>query len=150
MCNGLQRIKMFYFGHKNVVLHKHHNCCKRAFVQDLFQWIICQRFYPKWESKAAFGKLMFFKMAAMKHIQYLKLWGLKECLNSGDFLTYFPPFDLGKGRGSPHPHPLVLLQQQPVALPLPDSRSVFHIDKQEVPGMGGCHFLWTKYHFIFS
>ena len=34
--------------------------------------------------------------------------------------------------------------------PLPDSRSVFPTDKQEVPGMGGCPFLWTKYHFIFS
>lgn len=41
---------------------------KRLLCQDLFQWIICKRFYPKWESKGAFGKLMFFKMAAMKHI----------------------------------------------------------------------------------
>lgn len=58
---------MFYFAHKNVVLHKHRDCCKKAFVTDLFQWIICKRFHPKWESKAAFGKRMFFKMAAMKH-----------------------------------------------------------------------------------
>lgn len=33
-----------------------------------FEWIIWKHSHPKWESKAAFGKPVFFKMAAMKHI----------------------------------------------------------------------------------
>lgn len=92
MCNGLYRIKTFYFGHKNVVLHKPHDCGREAFVLGLFQWIICPRSHPKGDSKAAFGKRMFFKMAAMRHISDFKFRGLKECLNSADFLTYFAPF----------------------------------------------------------
>lgn len=92
MCNGLYRIKVFYFGHKNVVLHKHRDCGKKAFVPAPIQWAVCKRSHPQRDSKAAFGKLMFFKMAAMRHMQYFEVRGLKKCLGSGDFLTHFAPF----------------------------------------------------------
>lgn len=58
---------MFYFAHKNVVLHKHHDCCKKAFVTGPVSMDYLQAFPSQMGIKGAFGKLMFFKMAAMKH-----------------------------------------------------------------------------------
>lgn len=45
MCNGLYRIKVFYVGHKNVVLQEHWDWGRGAFVPP-FQWAVCERRIP--------------------------------------------------------------------------------------------------------
>lgn len=80
---------------------------------------------------------MFSKMAAMRHMQYFKLRGLKESLGWEGFSHSLRPLLIWESEVAPPPQPLCRPSGRRVSLPQTPAAGFLEVTHQGVPGADG-------------
>lgn len=76
---------MFYFAHKNVVLHKHHDCCKKAFVPGPVSMDYLQAFLSQMGIKGRLWQTNVFQDGSHETHLVFKVAGFKGMFELGRF-----------------------------------------------------------------